>query len=98
MSLTPMGLLQPFAPVNPTTPFTYRDNQTFLTILSNLQDKVNELVAFVNTSNAQGTSDLNTAIATLTNELNLSLQSLYAELQTQIAGSHDDSIATDPTN
>jgi len=90
--------LAPFSPLNPVTPFTYRDNATFLTIQHSVVKRLNELIDLVNLANAQDESNLNQAILDLTNSLNLTLQNMYADLTALIAGSHDESVATDPTN
>ena len=94
----PLTTLAPFSPVNPVTPFTYRDNATFLTILHALERRVNEIIAAVNLANDQDATNLNEAILELTNSLNLTVQNVYTELTAMIDGSHDESVATDPTN
>lgn len=96
MSL-PLYNLPSFSPVNSVTPFTYRDNATYLTILHALQDKVNELITTLNTLNLSVTADMNIGFAEIVAELNASLNAVRDELIALVAGSHDESVATDPT-
>jgi hypothetical protein len=93
-----MDTLRFSRPVGTTTPFTQRDNDTFLTILKGLQDKLNELIDNINTDNANEHDDLNTAIADLTNKLNLSLANYQAYITNLVESSHDEGIVFDPTN
>jgi hypothetical protein len=93
-----MDTLRFSRPVSSTTPFTQRDNDTFLTILKGLQDKLNELIENINTDNANEHDDLNTAIADLTNKLNLSLMDYEAYITALVESSHDEGIVYDPTN
>jgi hypothetical protein len=97
MSL-PLYNLPSFSPINAVTPFTYRDNATYLTILHALQDKVNDLITTLNTLNLSVTADMNIGFAQMVAELNASLNTLRDELILLVAGSHDESVATDPTN
>jgi hypothetical protein len=97
MPVSPIPILDRFGPVNPVTPFTMRDTATFLTILHNLQEFVVDLTEHVNTQDADNHSAWGQAIADLTNELNLAILNMYNELVDMIAGSHDESIADDPT-
>jgi hypothetical protein len=94
----PLGTLDAFSPINPVTPFTYRDNATFLTILRGLEERLNTLIEAVNLADGAGVSNLNQAIAQLTNALNLSLVSVENRLTDLVESSHDEDIALDPTN
>jgi hypothetical protein len=93
-----MDALRFSRPVGTTTPFTQRDNDTFLTILHGVKCKLNELIDNINTDNANEHDDLNTAIATLTNQLNLTLMNFQASVNALIESSHDEGIVFDPTN
>jgi hypothetical protein len=93
-----MDTLRFSRPVGTTTPFTQRDNDTFLTILKGLQDKLNELIVNINTDNANEHDDLNTAIADLTNKLNLALINFETYITNLVQSSHDEGIVFDPTN
>ena len=94
----PLGNLGSFSPVNQVTPFTYRDNATYLTILHGLQHKVNELISTLNNLNESVTADMNIGFAEMVADLNVTLNSLRDELVALVEGSHDESIADDPTN
>ena len=94
----PLKNLSSFSPVNTVTPFTYRDNATYLTILHGLQHKVNELITTLNNLNESVTADMNIGFAEMVAELTLMVNAVRDELVALVAGSHDESIATDPTN
>jgi hypothetical protein len=98
VSLSPMDTLRFSRPVGTTTPFTQRDNDTFLTILKGLQDTLNDLIEQVNANDVASQNDLNTAIADLTNKLNLALMDYEAYLTALVQSSHDEGIVFDPTN
>lgn len=93
----PIPTLDSFTPVNPVTPFTYRDNDTYMTILHKLEQYVAGVTEHVNTTDASNNSAWQKAIDDLTNALNLTILSVYNDLVNMIAGSHDESIADDPT-
>lgn len=86
----------PVGPILPVTPFTMRDTATNLTVLHGLREKVEELTAHVNASDAQNASNINQAIADLTNALNLALANAYTELLARVDVGPD-SLADDPT-
>lgn len=87
-----------FTPINPVTPFTYRDTATFLTILSGLESKLDSLIAEINSVSQTDADNLSTGIANLANQLNLEMANLRAELLQWVVGSHNEGVATDPTN
>lgn len=93
----PIPTLGRFTPVNPVTPFTYRDNDTYLTLLRKLEEFATGLAEHVNEQDEDNKSAWQRAIDDLTNALNLTVLSVYNDLVNQIAGSHDESIASDPT-
>ena len=90
--------LFPFNPIDSVTPFTYRDNATYLTILTGLKDKVNDLVEYVNNGFDTDNSNINNGLSGLRTELINDINQLRTDLTTLIEGSHDESIAFDPTN
>lgn len=94
----PLVGLAPFEPINSVTPFTYRDNATYLTILHGLQKKLTELIDAFNEANSSQSNNLDAKIAQLRAELTLLVDNLQAEVISLIEGSHDESIAFDPTN
>lgn len=65
-----------FGPINPVTPFTYRDNDTFQTQLRGLRDKVNEQIAQLELIDASLRSDMGAEILDLTNQLNMQLTTI----------------------
>lgn len=89
--------LAPFEPINQVTPFTYRDNDTYLTLLHGLKAKVEELIVFINEVSETDAANLNSAVLALTAQFNSALAALRSDLEALIAGSHDESIAFDPT-
>jgi hypothetical protein len=93
-----MDTLRFSRPVGTTTPFTQRDNDTFLTILKGLQYTLNDLIEQVNANDVSSQNDLNTAIADLTNKLNLALMDYEAYLTALVQSSHDEGVVFDPTN
>jgi hypothetical protein len=97
MSLPLVGLA-PYSPIDQVTPFTYRDNDTYLTILYGLRSKVDDIINSLNELSITDSTNLNTAIADLSAQFNTALNALEASLEKLIEGSHDESIAFDPTN
>lgn len=94
----PMVGLAPFEPINSVTPFTYRDNSTYLTILKGIQDKVNELTEYANSIAAADSDNLNAGLNGIRDQFNAQIKALQIYLENLIAGSHDEGIAFDPTN
>jgi hypothetical protein len=89
--------LAPFEPINQVTPFTYRDNDTYLTILKKLTDKTSELVAFINDVSENNAGGLNALWA----ELTAAIVALRAELVAMIEALENEETPTtalDPTN
>lgn len=84
----------PFAPVSNVTPFTYRDGETFLSELHRIKEYIRELAFLLESGDAANRDYVNKAIAALTEQFNAAI--VY--LEGLIAGSHDESIAFDPTN
>jgi hypothetical protein len=92
------GLPLQFEPVGAVQPFTYRDNATYLTILHGMREKLVELIDFINSSNVINNDNLNNGLGGLRTELLKAINDLRIELTALIEGSHDESIAFDPTN
>lgn len=90
--------LSPFEPIDSVTPFTYRDNATYLSILHSLQEKVNDLIDNVNSGFATASNNNSNGLGGLRTELLNDINQLRADLTKLIEGSHDESIAFDPTN
>lgn len=93
----PLATLDGFSPITPVTPFTYRDNATNVTILRSLELKLNDLIAKINEVAATDASNLGEGLNQLVLEFNASLNSVRDELVALVEGSHDESVATDPT-
>lgn len=70
-----------FEPINQVTPFTYRDNETYLSTLRGLRHKINELIAHVDAADAE-----------LIVQFNQALQSLDAEISATIAAMREEFI------
>lgn len=84
-------------PVASGAPFTYRDSATFLEILRNLECYVETLQAEIDALNVSDTTNLdivNAEMSVLVTQFN----SAIAAVTMLIEGSHDESIAFDPTN
>lgn len=94
----PLDILAGSSPVNPVTPFTYRDNATNLTILRALELKLNALIAEFNTAIAENESNTDEAISNLVNSVNLTLANFQAEIEALIEATHEDGLAFNPTN
>lgn len=84
----------PFAPVSNVTPFTYRDGETFLSELHRIKCYISEMVAALEKADEDNRDYVNNAITQLTDQFN----AVVSYLENIIAGSHDESIAFDPTN
>lgn len=97
MAGSPLVGLAPFEPINQVTPFTYRDNDTYLTILHSLKNQVNALVDWANEYAVDDAANLNNAVSALITQFNAALNKLRSDLEALIAGSHDESIAFNPT-
>jgi phenylalanyl-tRNA synthetase alpha subunit len=90
--------LPDFSPVNTVTPFTYRDNDTFLTQLETLKEKANELVETVNANDQENASQHSAIVKQLVDQFNAALAELTADLEARIdAVSVDSASANDPT-
>ena len=87
-----------FSPLSQSTPFSYRDLDTHLTILKKLGDKVNEIVDTSNDNNAAIADETQRLITDLVTSVNTALDYLRRDVEQWIAGSHDESIAFNPTN
>ena len=55
-------VLNQFGTINPVTPFTYRDNDTYLTVLAKLEATVNDLIQTVNDGHAELVTNFNTLV------------------------------------
>lgn len=75
---TPLHL-DPLTPINSVVPFSYRDNDTYLTQLRNLRAKLNELIDFVPASDLDIVNKFNAAFDDLTEQLNNTLTESEAE-------------------
>lgn len=86
--------LATFEPINSVTPFTYRDNATYLTILKGLETTVNALITNINDVSTNNAGGLNA----LRDYVNDALIALRVELLTIVEGLESDATALDPTN
>ena len=90
----PLDTLAAFSPITPVTPFTYRDTATNMTILREMERKINALVDAINeesSNNAGGLNAFKLAVAA-------ALTALRVELVTMIEALEGDATALDPTN
>jgi len=83
-----------YGPVNQVTPFTYRDNATYLTILNDLSCRLNTIITEVNDALTAQDAEVQADLAAMKTYID----SEIARLEALIIGSHDESIAFDPTN
>ena len=94
----PLVGMADFSPLGQTTPFTYRDTDTNMSILRGLRAKLEELIEAVNAANDVNTSEHNRIVRELTTQFNNALNALESELSEQIDGLGLDGIsAHDPT-
>lgn len=93
----PLATLEAFSPVAPVTPFTYRDNDTNMTILRKLQEAIDALVVQINLVSATDATNLGDGLNQVIVQFNAALNSVRDELVSLVEGSHDESVATDPT-
>jgi hypothetical protein len=63
-----------------------------------MREKLVELIDFINSSNVINNDNLNNGLGGLRTELLKAINDLRIELTALIEGSHDESIAFDPTN
>lgn len=89
--------LSPFRPLDAVVPFTYRDNASYLEILEDLREFVNNLTDLVNANFGQSGTDLNTAVANLTTEINSAIDTLNAA-DTQVRTDLNATITTQIAN
>lgn len=87
-----------YSPLDAVVPFTYRDNATYLSILNGALEKLDEVVAQLNLLTVQSNDNLNNGLGGLRAELLAAISALRTEMVNLIEGSHDESIAFDPTN
>lgn len=80
-------------PINQVTPFTYRDNATYLTILNGLCDYLNTLVDQINTIIGDFEDSTNAALAELLDYIN----SEIARLEEILNSADGDAFIFDPT-
>lgn len=85
--------LAPFEPINQVTPFTYRDNATYLTILKGLTCKLNELILEINESLGDAQDNVTAALAAMLAYVNAEI----ARLEAIIDLADGDGIVFDPT-
>lgn len=93
----PMVGIGAFDPVSNVTPFTYRDGNTYLDILNRLREKVEDVIAALNTLNLTNADQHNTIIITLTSQFNDALLALRIELTDLIEAANESPVVQDPT-
>jgi hypothetical protein len=89
--------LPAFTPINSVTPFTYRDNATYLTILHKMQEKVAELITTVNSLNENTSEDLNKGFVEMVIQLNTVITALHDEFVSLLEAASGESLVNDPT-
>lgn len=94
----PMAPLVPFSPIDQVTPFSYRDNDTYLSILSALSAKVETLIVHHNALNVDLNDKINTSNAATNAAFNQALIALRDEIVAIIANFSDEGMAYDPTD
>jgi hypothetical protein len=92
-----MAGIPAFDPIASVTPFTTRDNMSYLAILEDLQVAFNALIVAVNGANDTNVSEHNRIVSQLTTQFNNALNSLRADMEDRIADMHDESVAWNPT-
>lgn len=94
----PLVGMADFSPLGQTTPFTYRDTDTNMSMVRGLRAKLDELIEAVNSANDVNTSEHNRIVRDLTAQFNNALTALESELSQQIDGLGLDGVsAFDPT-
>lgn len=73
MVISALGNVPPASPINTVTPFTYRDNDTYLIFLERLRTNLNLAIDYINDVSVNNTNEINAAITALTAELNATL-------------------------
>ncbi len=90
--------IPPFEAINQTTPFTYRDNRTYLGILADLRDGLNQLNDDVINVDTSTNANINSAIARILTQVNATIDALEIEWLERIGGAVDNNVVTfDPT-
>ena len=90
--------IPPFEPINQTTPFTYRDNRTYLGILSDLRDGLNQLNTDVANLDTSTNANVNGAITEILRQMNATLTELEAEWIGRFGDAIDNNVVSfDPT-
>jgi hypothetical protein len=84
MTISALGSIPPTSPINSVTPFTYRDNQTYLGLLEQLRSSVNVTIGYINDVSAHNSAEINSAIVALTAELNSVLAASLAGINTSL--------------
>lgn len=74
------GPITPFNPVNQVTPFTYRDNDTYLTLLSRIQAQLEGLDGAYRDDLKNLSDYVNKAVDTLVKDTNADLTKMRAQL------------------
>lgn len=82
-----------FSPIDAVVPFTYRDNATYLQILENLKDKVEEIRIAINAESSNNAGGLNA----LREELFAALDVMRTELEAMIEALQGEVTVLDPT-
>lgn len=90
--------IPPFEAINQTTPFTYRDNRTYLGILNDLRDGLNELNQDVINVDTSTNANINSALAKILAQMNATIDALEAEWIERLDGVLDNNVVSfDPT-
>lgn len=89
----PLDTLANARPINPVTPFTYRDNDTNLTMVRGLRKKVDELIEYVNNEFALNETDHTNIRA----DFQKALDALRVEILAVIDALETDTTAFNPT-
>jgi hypothetical protein len=89
----PLDTLANARPINPVTPFTYRDNDTNLTMVRGLRKKVDELIEYVNNEFALNETDHTNIRA----DFQKALDALRVEILAVIDALETDATAFNPT-
>lgn len=90
--------IPPFEPLNQTTPFTYRDNRTYLGILNDLRSGLNTLNQDVINLDTSTNENLNSAITEILSQMNAAIDALENDWLERIGGAlENNQISYDPT-
>jgi lysophospholipase L1-like esterase len=84
MSLPLLPNIAPFRSTNFVVPFTYRDNDTYLTILHSLRENLDATIDYVNGIAADDTAAVNAALTELTTNINALVATQNAAIETAI--------------